>query len=91
MNLKGWLNLVDRLLILANLSMLLLCKDRYQELQRLTHAKETEDHNSLKMTNFELDRLKVVLDQTKNSLQETRIENEALAAKAKVSIRVYCT
>jgi hypothetical protein len=43
------------------------------------------------MTNFELDQLKVVLDETKNSLQETRIENEALAAKAKVSIHVSCT
>ncbi|CAK9268881.1 unnamed protein product [Sphagnum jensenii] len=62
---------------------------KYQELQRLTHAKEIEDHNSLKMTNFELDRLKVVLDKTKSSLQETRIENEALAAKAKILTKKY--
>jgi len=62
---------------------------KYQELQRLTHAKETEDHNSLKMTNFELDRLKVVLDETKSSLQETRIENEALAANAKILTKKY--
>ncbi|KAH8971106.1 hypothetical protein BDL97_02G125000 [Sphagnum fallax] len=71
------------------LNMLFLCKDRYQELQRLTHAKETEDHNSLKMTKFELDQLKVVLDETKSSLQETRIENEALAAKAKILTKKY--
>lgn len=60
------------------------CVCRYQELQRVKELKETETHGALKMSNFELDRLKAVLDETKNALEHTRLENEALHAKAKV-------
>lgn len=60
------------------------CFCRYQELQRVKELKETQTHGALKMSNFELDRLRAVLDETKNALEHTRLENEALHAKAKV-------
>ncbi|KAG0576691.1 hypothetical protein KC19_5G100200 [Ceratodon purpureus] len=57
---------------------------KFRELQRVADCKEAETRNNLKLSNFELDRLKVVLEETKNALDQTRLENEALVAKVKI-------
>ena len=57
---------------------------RFRELQRVSDCKEAETRSNLKVSNFELDRLKVVLEETKIALDQTRLENEAWIAKVKV-------
>lgn len=58
---------------------------RFRELHRVSELKETESRGNLKVANFELDRLKVLLEETKDALVQIKLENETWAAKIQVS------
>ena len=58
--------------------------NRFRELQRQGNCNEATIRKDLKVSNFELDRLKIILEETKNALDQTRLENETWIAKVKV-------
>lgn len=57
---------------------------RFRELHRVSELKETESRGNLKVANFELDRLKVLLEETKDALVQIKLENETWAAKIQI-------
>lgn len=57
---------------------------KFRELHRVSELKETESRGNLKVANFELDRLKVLLEETKDALVQIKLENETWAAKIQI-------
>ncbi|KAL2612308.1 hypothetical protein R1flu_024000 [Riccia fluitans] len=62
---------------------------KFQELQRVSGAKEIEARSGIKLRDFEIEQLRVAQNEIRCALNQKSIENEALAEKVKVLTEKY--
>ncbi|KAL2609123.1 hypothetical protein R1flu_027696 [Riccia fluitans] len=63
--------------------------NRFQELQRVSEAKEIEARSGIKLRDLEIEQLRVAQNEIRCALNQKSIENEALAEKVKVLTEKY--
>ncbi|KAJ7522966.1 hypothetical protein O6H91_18G033100 [Diphasiastrum complanatum] len=62
---------------------------KYREFQRIANSKEIETRTEIQMKQFELDRINVVLEETRSLLNQKKLENEALYSKVNILTEKY--